>query len=484
MMHYHSRRSFIRNSLLTSAGLTLNKYSFALQYTDYTFLSIAEVSELVKQKKVSPVELVNSCLKRIELLNPKINAFITITAESALKEAKMAEKEIADGKWKGPLHGIPIAYKDNIDTAGVKTTAASGVYKDRIPAEDADVVLKLKSAGAISLGKLNMHEFALGTTSAISYFGAVHNPWNIDYIAGGSSGGSAAAVAAGMCYASIGTDTGGSSRLPPSCCGVTGMKATYGLISIDGIIPAIKSFDHACPITRTTEDIAILLNVLAGEDSGPFTWNIDYRQSFSSIKNPRVGIIESYKASDEIKKSFKESIKVLESLGMSITTVSVPPEPQSDAITHAELESYHGPLKSKFKNLYDPFTINDISQLKKISVLDYIIEKNKMELDRKTISEKLFRDADVLISPTNAMETPTISEAMESGPFALDPFNTEPFNYYGIPAISIPCGFSKSGLPLGLQIIGPRWGESKVLDIAHRYEQATQWHTKHPDLKG
>ncbi|MEO5906357.1 MAG: amidase [Saprospiraceae bacterium] len=481
MMNDYPRRAFLRNSLMTAAGIALSKYDFAYNHTDYTYLSIAEVSELVRRKKVSPVELTKECLKRIEQLNPKLNAFITVTAESALKEAKLAETEIKNGKWKGPLHGIPIALKDNIDTAGVKTTAASGVYKDRIPARDAEVVTRLKNAGAIFLGKQNMHEFALGTTSVISYFGSVHNPWNLDYIAGGSSGGSAAAVAAGLCYASIGTDTGGSSRLPPSCCGVTGFKATYGLISIQGIVPVIQSIDHACPICRTVEDVGILLNVLANGNLGQRDCTLDYQKSLDKkIKNPRIGVIANFKASDEVRDIFNKNIDIFHSLGFITNRVELPARSNSSVIADAEIEAYHLPLINQFKDQYDPVTLHDIGSKKNTMANDYLIQINKMNEVRNTISETLFKDCDVLIIPTTTSVTPTIKEAIEQGPFALDPSNTEPFNEYGLPAISVPCGFCENGLPLGLQIVGPRWGESQVLDIANRYQKACKWHLKHP----
>ncbi len=211
--------------------------------TNYSHLSITEVSELIRQKKVSPVELVTGCLERIEQLHPKLNAFIKVTADQALQEAKIAEREITNGTWKGPLHGIPVGVKDFFDTAGIRTTAAFAAFKDRVPAKDAEVVTKLKEAGAIVLGKLNMHELGMGTTSVMSHFGAVHNPWNTDYVAGGSSGGSAAAVAAGLCYATVDTDAIGSCRLPAACCGVVGFKGTYGLLSTKGI--AIGRNHHA-----------------------------------------------------------------------------------------------------------------------------------------------------------------------------------------------------------------------------------------------
>jgi aspartyl-tRNA(Asn)/glutamyl-tRNA(Gln) amidotransferase subunit A len=478
----YPRRTFIRNSLLSAAGLTLSKYSFINTDTDYTFLSIAEVSELVRQRQVSPVELTKACLKKIEQINPKLNAFITVTSESAIREAEIAEAEIINGKWKGPLHGIPIALKDNIDTAGIRTTAASGVYKDRIPTEDAEIVTRLKSAGAIFLGKQNLHEFALGTTSVVSYFGSVHNPWNIDYIAGGSSGGSAAAVAAGLCFASIGTDTGGSSRLPPACCGITGFKATYGLISTRGIIPVIQSVDHACPICRTVEDAAILLNIIADQAQEGNNKIVDYRKSFDKIKNPRIGIVKNYKASEEVETVFKNTVRCFNSLGYKTISVDFPVMPIDSAISATEIEAYHRPLINKFHDQYDSITLNDINNENQATADEYINEKNKMEEDRDTISATLFKDCDALILPTTATVALTITNANEIGPFALDPYNTEPFNYFGLPAISVPCGFSKNSLPIGLQIVGPRWGESIVLDIADKYQKANNWHLRHPTI--
>src|SRR5450432_1243379 len=224
--------------------------------------SIAAASELVRSLQVSPVDLTRECLETIDRLNPTLNAFITVTAESALQEAKIAEEQIAVGNWRGPLHGIPIGLKDLIDTAGVRTTAASAVFKDRIPTKDAVVVKKLTTAGAVFLGKQNLHELAYGGSSLISYFGPPRNPVNPEFITGGSSGGSAAAVASGMCYAAIGTDTAGSVREPAALCGIVGLKPTYGLVSTDGIIPLSPSLDHAGPIARTVEDAAILLDAI------------------------------------------------------------------------------------------------------------------------------------------------------------------------------------------------------------------------------
>src|SRR5947209_8996057 len=260
-----SRRTFIKGALAGAAGTLMagmDKQAAHAdsgarqerQASDVSQLSLSEASQLVRSKKVSPVELTHECLNRIERLNPKLNAFITVTADSALAEARQAEAEIAHDGWRGPLHGIPIALKDLVDTAGVRTTAGSGLFKDRIPTQDAEIVRRLKAAGAVFLGKLNLHEFAYGGSSAISYFAPVHNPWNLDYSPGGSSGGSAAAVAAQLCYATIGSDTGGSIRQPAAYCGIVGLKPTYGRVSTRGVIPLSWSLDHLGPMTRRVKE--------------------------------------------------------------------------------------------------------------------------------------------------------------------------------------------------------------------------------------
>jgi aspartyl-tRNA(Asn)/glutamyl-tRNA(Gln) amidotransferase subunit A len=262
-------------------------------------LSITKVSELIRQGKVSPVELVTLCLERIERLNPKLNAFITVTAAQVLKEAQEAEKEIKGGNWKGPLHGIPVGVKDFFDTAGIKTTAAFAAFQNRVPSKDAEIVMKLKETGAIVIGKTNMHELGMGTTSVVSHFGSVHNPWNYDYVAGGSSGGSAAAVAAGLCYATVDTDAIGSCRLPAACCGVTGFKATYGLLSTKGILEGEKAdemilrLSHTALTCRSAEDAAILLTILANPDMNRNKVKTDYRSAFDEKKKLRIGIVKN-----------------------------------------------------------------------------------------------------------------------------------------------------------------------------------------------
>src|SRR5579863_9715408 len=269
------------------------------QSDDLARLIIREAADLVRKKKVSPVELTRACLARIDRFNPSLNAFITITAESALEQARVAESEVTRGNWRGPLHGVPIALKDLFDTAGVKTTAGSGVFKDRIPTEDAEVVRRLKAAGAVLLGKTNMHEFAFGGSSIVSYFGDVHNPWEPSHIAGGSSGGSAAALAAELCYGAFGSDTAGSIRLPAAHCGIVGLKPTYGLVSARGVIPLSWSLDHVGPLARTVGDTALLLQAIAGydpEDTASISMKIpDYTAALrTSPATLRLGIAREF----------------------------------------------------------------------------------------------------------------------------------------------------------------------------------------------
>ena len=416
---------------------------------DYTYLSIGELSRLIKEKKVSPTEIVKECLKRIERINPTLNAFITVTAEQALQQAEEAEAEIKNGNWKGNLHGIPVAVKDVFDTAGIKTTAAFEHFKDRVPEKDAEVVIKLKEAGAIIIGKTNMHQLAMGTTSVVSYFGSVHNPWQTDYIAGGSSGGSAAALAAGLCYATVDTDAIGSCRLPASCCGVVGFKPTNGLVSPKGILEGEQADESIVKLAspafmcRTAEDAAILLNILG--DSSEL--KNDDEAAFKSTKNPRLGIVKNFTASDELHAVFSKAVEVFRASGFETNELEVPFEKAS-------------------------FDLKNI------------------EADRQTISEILFKDADILILPTTAETTPTIEEAAKrekskaKNEVAFSPNNTFFCNYFGLPAISVPCGFDKNGLPLGLQIVGQQWGEGKVLAVASSFQALTEWHLQHPSVFG
>lgn len=436
-----------------------------------TLRSIIEAAEQIRRQKISPVDLVRECLGQIERLNPTLNAFITVTADSALAEAKKAEQEIQSGKWRGPLHGIPIGLKDLIDTAGIRTTAASAVFRDRIPAEDADIVKKLKTAGAVLIGKQNLHEFAYGGSSVISHFGPVRNPVDPEFIAGGSSGGSATAVASGMCYAAIGTDTAGSIREPASICGVVGFKPSYGLVSTRGIIPLSQSLDHAGPIARNVEDAAIVLDAIA-ENRENYSQNLK-----SGIHDSVIGVPRKYFYEDldsEIASAVERAIQCLGRLAKSVREVECPVD-QDRTVFTSESRAYHSDKIASSANLYDPETLRRLTTGDEVSGPEYQNALARLQRSRQKIGE-MFRDVDILITPTVPISSPQISHLL-GDISTLRPAeilllrNTRPINIWGLPAISIPCGFTSEGLPIGLQIIGPPHGERKVLRAAYAIER-------------
>jgi len=457
-------------------------------------MRILEAAELVRKKNVSPVELTRDCLARIDRVNPSLNAFIAVTAESALQEARKAEAEIAAGDWRGPLHGIPIALKDLIDTAGVPTTAASNVFRDRIPAEDAEVVLRLRQAGAVFLGKQNLHEFAYGGSSIVSCFGAVHNAWNTAYIAGGSSGGSSTAVAAGLCYGAIGTDTAGSVREPSAMCGTVGLKPTYGRVSARGVIPLSWSLDHVGPITSSVSDAAAMLQAIAGYDAGdPCSVNQplgDYSALLlRKIENVRIGVPRNHFFDDldpEVAAAVEAAILVLKGLKAEIRDVIL--EPDTDrSLQIGESYAGHRDRIAQTPERYQPETLRRIRAGEKVTEKDLALLRRKLAEGRVGAVRHVFEKVDFLVTPTVPVLPPTLAE-LEENPGGLRQRelvflrNTRPFNVWGLPAISLPCGFSKSGLPIGLQIVGPHWGEAQVLSLAHAYEQASEWHKRSPQL--
>jgi aspartyl-tRNA(Asn)/glutamyl-tRNA(Gln) amidotransferase subunit A len=482
-----TRREFLRQSVTAAVGLSLIGPSVAASTpTDLTLLTLAEAADLVRRRKVSPVELTQACLKRIELLNPKLNAFITLTAEQALAQAKQAEDEIKQGKYRGPLHGIPIGLKDNIDTAGTRTTVGSAVFKDRVPAEDAEIVRRLKQAGVVLLGKTNMEEFAWGTTSLTGFAGPVHNPWNSDYIAGGSSGGSAAALAAGMCLAAVGTDTGGSIRLPSSACNLTGLKPTYGLVSVRGVFPMTYSLDHAGPICRTVQDAALMLNVLAGFDplasATVDTRRLDYSTFANGKKSAlRIGLLlDTAKTTAVVQQRLKEALSMFSSQGGTIQEKMLPALPPGVwQILFGETYAIFGDIVQKQASLVNPKILPMISLGKETTMKQYVDGCQQLALLRHN-ADSLLQDVDVLVLPTAPTPPLRIADCAAKGTTAFVNDNVMPFNLLGLPAISIPCGFSSEGLPIGLQIIGPRFGEATVLAVAHQYQQATDWHKQHP----
>ena len=456
-----------------------------------TLETIVQLAPRLRRKDVSPVELTRACLDRIEKLNPVLNAFITVTAESALAEARAAEIEISRGEWRGPLHGIPIALKDLIDTAGTRTTAASGLYQNRVPAEDAEVVCRLRRAGAVIPGKNNLHEFAYGGSSLVSFFGDVHNPWNVEHVAGGSSGGSAAAVAAEFCYAAIGTDTAGSIREPAALCGCVGIKPTYGRVSARGVIPLSWSLDHVGPLAATVGDAAAVLQVIAGYDPldvGSADVPVsDYVSGLGeATKALRVGVPRAYffdDLDDEVRAGVEQALVVIRTLVAEIRDVRI--EVTSDrTVQAAESFAYHADHVARTPELYQPETLRRIRSGENISAEQYIQRRRELDWERRRARD-FFADVDLLVTPATPIPAPAIGD-LKKDPEALRPAelkllrNTRPFNVWGLPAVSLPCGFTKSGLPIGLQIAGPPWREDLVLRLAHAYESATAWHERRP----
>jgi aspartyl-tRNA(Asn)/glutamyl-tRNA(Gln) amidotransferase subunit A len=488
-----TRRELLKTAACIGAGSRwLNGERVVRGSADVTGLSINDAAALLRRRAVSPVELTQACLARIERFNPTLNAFITVTAEQALRQARDAEAEIRKGNWRGPLHGVPIALKDLIDTAGVRTTAGSELFKDRIPQEDAEVVRRLNAAGAVMLGKLNMHEFAYGATSVPTYFGPVHNPWKTDRIAGGSSGGSAAAVAAGLCYGALGSDTGGSIRQPAAYCGIAGFKPTYGRVSTRGAVPLSWSLDHLGPMCRSVEDAALLLQVIAGHDrlestslDAPVP---DYAKALKTrVSGFRLGIPRAifYEQLDpEIEAAVKQAIDVLNKLTAGAREV-VLPRYQILPVVAAEAYAYHARYVTKTPELYQPSTRARIEGGAKITAGDYIQGRRELDRLRSAVAE-VFADVDLLVTPTTPVPPSTIADATRDeipvpGGVASSLRNTQPFDIFGLPTISVPCGFTSAGLPIGLQISGPHLGETAVLALAHAYEQSTTWHTRRPD---
>lgn len=473
-----SRRRALGALAASGAGVlaSLGRPTFAAATVP---LTLAEAAKALRAGTLSPVELTRACLERIERFDRRVNAFITVTADQALIAARRAEAEIRKGRWRGPLHGIPLAVKDNVDTAGVPTTAACGAFADRVPAADADVVRSLKAAGAVLLGKLNMHECALGTTSAISHFGAVHNPWDLERIAGGSSGGSAAAVAAGFCLGAVGTDTGGSIRLPASACGIVGFKPTYGVVSTRGGIPVSDSFDHFGPMCGSVADAALMFR---GMTNHPIAVECDPEKP-SPVSGLRVGVVRTAvpicdrPMEAEVQAVFDAAVVVLRSLVAEIRDVELA-MPDIQGVIEAECYRFHAPYITKAPERYDPRIRALILAGREISAEQEALGRQQLATHRASTPEA-FKIADLVVLPTLSELPMRIKDATES--FALSGC-TFAFSEGGWPALSLPCGFSRSGLPIGMLIGGPALSEPRILALAQAYEAAAGWYRRRPDL--
>lgn len=452
-------------------------------------LSIVELAPLLRQQSISPVEVVRECLARIERLDPRLNAFITVMSDLALSQARKAESEIREGNWRGPLHGVPVGIKDLIDTADAPTTAASLLFKARQPKDDAEVVRRLRASGAVLIGKQNLHEFAYGGSSIVSCFGEVHNPWNLAHIAGGSSGGSAAAVAAGLGLAAIGTDTAGSVREPAAQCAVVGLKPTYGRVSVRGVIPLAPSFDHVGPICRCVADAAVVLQAIAEPDSEKSRTVPDYVSLLRRDPKPlRIGVPRKFfyeHLHPEVSAAMEQALKVLSGIVREVREIEIE-VPTGRSLQSFESYAYHAGFVERSAELYQPETLRRIKTGASVTPEEAGALRLRLAQLRREIVQT-FGEVDLLVTPTTPVPAPTVAE-LKQEPDRLREHellllrNTRPFNVWGIPAISVPCGFTPSGLPVGLQISASPWEEGRVLQLAHAYEQATDWHKREPPL--
>ena len=503
-----NRRRFLQRGAFLGGALSLSTSLWALEKdSDEARLSLTEAARQIRSGKLTSTALVQALLSRIDQFNPRLNAFITVMREQALHEAATLDAEAARQKFRGPLHGIPLAIKDNIDTAGTRTTVGSLVFDDRVPSADAFVVTQLRRAGAILIGKTNLHEFAMGGSSVTSYFGPVHNPWALDRVAGGSSGGSAAAVIAELAMGAIGTDTGGSIRIPAAWCSVVGLKPTYGLVSLGGIFPLIYSLDHCGPLTRTVEDAAIMLTAMAGYDKNDVASvehaPQDYAASLKDVQlaGLRIGVPRAPffdRLEPATAAAVEAAISVLRGLVKSVHDVSLPPTGDLDwtAIRAAEVEAVHEDIYRRHAGAYSIQTrrvlegtvkeLNDPERTSASKMADVVRANWQLTRLRKAIDDA-FTDFDLVVLPSNRVDPRTIEEELkrEEKPEPTEPentFNSLAFDLYGIPALSLPCGFSPAGLPIGLMIAGPRFSEASVLALGNAYEQATSWHLRRPLL--
>jgi len=446
---------------------------------------IQNVAPLIRARKISPVELLEATLQRIEALNPKLNAFITIAGEQTRDAARKAEREILRKRYRGPLHGIPIALKDNIETEGLRTTAGSKILADFVPDEDAVVVRALRRAGAIIIGKTNLHEFAYGITTENPHYGPSRNPWDLERIAGGSSGGSAVAVATGMAFAALGTDTGGSIRIPASLCGIVGLKPTYGRVSCRGVIPLSRSLDHVGPLARSVADAALLLEVLS-DTRHPFHSPFSTRKSSTrTSRRAKLGKITFGRPSEflfdrlneEVQSAIEAAMNRFEKAGARVTQISLPNAAKwgeaGTQIALAEARRYHesqGYYPARAEEYGDDVR-KRLEQGATVRAIDYL---QAMETRDRAASEfdAAFACADVIIAPATPVAATRIGESIvkirgeeETIRSAMVRFS-RPANLSGNPALSIPSGWTKNGLPIGLQLIGKRWDERTLLQIA------------------
>lgn len=456
-----------------------------------TELSLQEAAQGWRAHSFSAVELVRAYLQRIERLDPHLNCFITLTAEAALTAARQADEDLQRGQLRSALHGLPLALKDLYETAGIRTTAGSTFFKDYVPEQDGTVVSRLKSAGSIFLGKLNMHEIALGVTNVNPHYGPCCNPWNLERCTGGSSGGSAAALAAGLCPASVGSDTGGSIRIPAALCGVVGLKPTYGRVSLRGVMPLSWNLDHAGPMGRCVRDVAILLQVMAGYDAqDPASLAVPVDDYLSNLEGGlggwRVALAtgEYFEVAEAaICAAVQTAAQIMETLGARVESVTLPyiasAAQANGLMVTSDAAAFHRQRLAEHPNGFGADVLQRLQAGAAATSTDYALARRTQSTARRSF-EQLFETYDVLMLPATPITAPAIrgQDAVEQAR-RLTRF-TAPFNLTGLPALSLPCGFATDGLPIGLQLVARPWDEARLLQAAFAYEQATCWHTRRP----
>jgi len=459
---------------------------------DLTKLGLKDAAELIRHGDLTSYELTSAYLARIKQLNEKMNAFITINETDALRSAHTADDELKAGHDRSKLHGIPIGLKDVFETSGIKTTAGSKLLAAHIPTTNAYVVQQLADAGAIMLGKLNLHEWALGVTNVNPHFGAVINPWNVGHVPGGSSGGSAAAVVSRLCSGALGTDTGGSIRIPSSFCGAVGLKPTYGCVSLRGVIPLSWSLDHAGPITRTAEDAAILFEAINGYDSldpvstprTPYARSDTLRATVSKLRFLFLSNLFE-QVDEDVTKAVYAAGSRFEELGAHLSEGNYP-DVEDDLkwqgiVLLSDAAAYHRDHLRQSATEIGADVLTRLRMGEAMSSVD-VAKAHRNLVEARKSRTRIFDQADMLIIPTTQSPAPPRA--------ALDPVAaarkftklTALFNFAGLPAISVPCGFTSTGLPIGMQLVAGPWKESALLEAALAYQSVTDWHKREPPL--
>jgi aspartyl-tRNA(Asn)/glutamyl-tRNA(Gln) amidotransferase subunit A len=452
---------------------------------DLLDLGLFEVAERLRRRELGPVELTDAALARIERMEPTLCAFVTVMAEEARAAARGAEAEIGGRRYRGPLHGVPIGVKDLCETAGVRTTAGSSFLSRWVPDRDATVVRRLRAAGAVIVGKLNLHEFAFGTTGINPHTGTARNPWDLDRLTGGSSSGSGAAVAAGACFGALGTDTGGSIRMPSALCGIVGLKPTHGRVSLEGVVPLAPSLDTVGPMARSVRDVAILLQVIAGHDpEDPWSADVpvgDYTAHLDAgVAGLRLGVPAAYAfdgCEAEVGAAVERAVAALQSLGARRVEVDggalLTWWSAAINVVLAEAAAVHRQRYETNAAGFGEDVRGILTAAMELPAFQYVAAARLRDaLRRGAAEERLFAAADVLLMPATPVVAPRVADLAPGNLMGSLTHNTAPFNLAGLPALSIPCGVTSGGLPVGLQIVGRHWDEGTLLRVAGAYEKA------------